>query len=111
MILLRDQRIRRTLGLIAGRVAGEALLGSLGAEGVLDQLVCRAPTPEFAALFADECRHRLDSLRDESLRRLALLKMEGYTNAEIAGQLNCGLRTVDRKLELIRKTWRAEGPT
>jgi hypothetical protein len=30
--------------------------------------------------------------------------MEGYENEEIARQLGCGLRTVERKLNLIRKT-------
>ena len=66
------------------------------------------PTPEFAAMVAEECRHRLDGLRDETLRRVALLKMEGYTNEEVADRLGCGLRTVVRKLELIRKAWTAE---
>jgi hypothetical protein len=36
------------------------------------------------------------------------LKMEGYTDAEIADRLDCGLRTVVRKLNLIRKAWCAE---
>jgi DNA-directed RNA polymerase specialized sigma24 family protein len=35
-------------------------------------------------------------------------KMEGYTNAEIAQRLACSLRTVERRLELIRNTWQAE---
>jgi DNA-directed RNA polymerase specialized sigma24 family protein len=29
-------------------------------------------------------------------------KMEGYRNDEIATQLGCGLRTVERKLQVIR---------
>jgi len=31
--------------------------------------------------------------------------MEGYTSAEIAAKLNCTLRTVERKLRLIRQIW------
>ena len=31
--------------------------------------------------------------------------MEGHTDAEIAARLGCGLRTVVRKLTLIRKAW------
>jgi DNA-directed RNA polymerase specialized sigma24 family protein len=65
------------------------------------------PTPEFAAMMAEECRLRLDALRDETLRRIALLKMEGCTNEEVAERLGCGLRTVVRKLDLIRKAWTA----
>src|SRR5262245_30617189 len=51
------------------------------------------PTPEFAALVADECRYLLGQLRDDALRTVALLRMEGYTNAEIADQLGCSLRS------------------
>ena len=48
------------------------------------------PTPEFAALVADECRRLLDRLGDETLRTVAVWKMEGETNAAIAARL--GLR-------------------
>ena len=74
----------------------------------LDLRAGTTPTPEFAAMVAEECRLRLDGLRDETLRRVALLKMEGCTNVEVAGRLGCGLRTVVRKLELIRRAWLAE---
>jgi DNA-directed RNA polymerase specialized sigma24 family protein len=66
------------------------------------------PTPEFAALFAEECRRLLAGLRDDSLRMVAVLRMEGYTNEEIARQLRCSLRTVARKIELIRSAWLCE---
>ena len=89
-----------------GRVRGESALDGEGA--TLDDLPGAVPTPEFAAMVAEECRHRLDGLRDETLRRVALLKMEGYANEEVADRLGCGLRTVVRKLELIRKAWTAE---
>jgi DNA-directed RNA polymerase specialized sigma24 family protein len=63
------------------------------------------PTPEFAAIMADECGRLLARLPDETLRRVALLKMEGDTSEEIAERLGCSLRSVARKLELIRRTW------
>ena len=74
----------------------------------LEQVVGREPTPAFAAMIADECRRLLESLGDETLRRIALLRMEGYSDPEIAANLGCGLRTVGRKLELIRKAWLRE---
>jgi DNA-directed RNA polymerase specialized sigma24 family protein len=66
------------------------------------------PTPEFAALVADQCRSLLGLLRDDSLRQVALLRMEGYTNEEVASRLRCSLRTVARKIEIIRRTWVGE---
>ncbi len=74
----------------------------------LDLIVGREPTPAFAAMVADECRRLLEALGDETLRRIALLRMEGYSDPEIAARLGCGLRTVGRKLELIRKAWLRE---
>jgi RNA polymerase sigma factor (sigma-70 family) len=76
----------------------------------IEQIATAEPTPEFAALVADECRRLLASLADERQRQIAILRMEGYTSEEIAQHLGCGLRSVVRKLDLIRKTWLAEGP-
>jgi DNA-directed RNA polymerase specialized sigma24 family protein len=66
------------------------------------------PTPDFAAQVAEECRRLLDGLGDARLREVAVWKMEGYTNEEIARQLGCSLATVERKLSVIRKAWERE---
>jgi DNA-directed RNA polymerase specialized sigma24 family protein len=76
-----------------------------GAENLLEQFIGEEPTPEFAALVAEEHRNRLESLKDETLRRIATWKLEGYTNEEIAVLLGCALRTVANKLKLIRLKW------
>jgi DNA-directed RNA polymerase specialized sigma24 family protein len=59
---------------------------------------------------AEECHCLLGRLRDESLREVARLRMGGYTNEEVADRLGCSLRTVARKVELIRRSWLAEEP-
>jgi RNA polymerase sigma factor (sigma-70 family) len=74
----------------------------------LTQLLNREPTPEEAAEVADECRRLLDSLQDPELRQIALWKVEGYTNEEIADQLDCVPRTIERKLSRIRLLWKHE---
>ena len=66
------------------------------------------PTPEFVALMNDEYRRLFGSLGDESLRVVALMKLEGFSNEEIARSLDCSVRTVERKLDLVRKRWLAE---
>ena len=91
-----------------GRQRNEAdLAGSLGGGPAmgLEQLVGEEPTPEFAALVAEEYRNRLEALDDETLRRVASWKLEGYTNEEIAARLGFALRTVANKLKLIRLKW------
>jgi DNA-directed RNA polymerase specialized sigma24 family protein len=33
------------------------------------------------------------------------LRMEGYTDAEVADRLRCSRRTVQRRLEVVRRHW------
>ena len=73
-----------------------------------EQIMGPEPTPELAAQVADECQRLLASLDNDELRTVALWKMEGYTNDEIAAKLNCVSRTVERKLRLIRSRWKQE---
>jgi DNA-directed RNA polymerase specialized sigma24 family protein len=68
----------------------------------VDQLLGAGPTPELAAQMTEECRRLLDALGDDSLRSVALWKMERYTDEEIAGRMGCIRQTVGRKLKLIR---------
>ena len=56
----------------------------------------------------EECRRLLECLTSEELRTIAICKMEGYTNAEIAERLDCATTTVERKLQRIRAQWKAE---
>jgi RNA polymerase sigma factor (sigma-70 family) len=75
-------------------------------EGVdLEELCAAEPTPAFAAEVAEQCQKLLDCLDDDELRLVALYKLEGYTNEEIAAKLGCVTRSVERRLRFIRKTW------
>jgi DNA-directed RNA polymerase specialized sigma24 family protein len=74
----------------------------------LANIVSAEPTPEIAAELAENCQRLLDLLGDEELRAIAMQKMEGFTNEEIAGQRQCAPRTVERKLALIRGHWEKE---
>jgi DNA-directed RNA polymerase specialized sigma24 family protein len=72
------------------------------------QIIGREPTPEFAAQFSEECERLLTSLGNDELRAVALWKMEGDTNEEIAQKLGCVLRTIERRLRIIRALWSKE---
>jgi RNA polymerase sigma factor (sigma-70 family) len=92
-----DQRKRRTHG------KGEADPELLPA----DEL-----SPEAAAQVTEEFERLLDALADPVLQTIALWKMEGFTNKEIAQKLSqvrqTHERTVERKLERIRAIWSKE---
>jgi DNA-directed RNA polymerase specialized sigma24 family protein len=101
----RERRQKRGGGKVRGTVDLRDANTNLG--GLAD-LAAPDPTPEFAAQVADECRRLLVGLRDDSLRAVAQLRLEGFTNEEVADRLGCSLRTVARKVELIRRAWLTE---
>ena len=76
----------------------------------LDGLSCPEPTPEFAVLAMENLENWL-SLLDEEPRKVALLKLAGYKNSEIAEQLQTPQRNIERRLALIRKVWEEAGAT
>jgi DNA-directed RNA polymerase specialized sigma24 family protein len=76
---------------------------------VLEGAVGPEPTPELASQVAEGCRRLLDALGDETLRRVALWKMEGYTNKEVAEKLGVVEETVERKVRRIREIWTDRG--
>jgi DNA-directed RNA polymerase specialized sigma24 family protein len=66
------------------------------------------PDPAEAAAMAEEGARLLCLLPDEQLRQIAVWKMEGYTNAEIAAKIDRSEPTVERKLMRIRELWQGE---
>ncbi len=64
------------------------------------------PTPADAAALSEALEERLLALGDPILRQIAVRKLEGYTNKEIARELDdCTERTIERKLGRIRAKW------
>jgi DNA-binding NarL/FixJ family response regulator len=53
---------------------------------------------------AIECEELL-ALLDDRLREVAILRLHGYTNQEIAEQLGRSVKSVERYLKLIRVEW------
>ena len=53
----------------------------------------------------EECQNLLQMLVRDEVKQVALLKVEGYTNEEIAEMLDCTRRTVQRRLDFIRSVW------
>ena len=101
--LLATRTISRAIDLIRRHRPGQVV-----SEDDAQRLLTREPTPEEAAVTADECRRLLDLLGEPELRQIALWKVEGYTNEEIAARLDCVPRTVERKVRRIRLLWQQE---
>jgi DNA-directed RNA polymerase specialized sigma24 family protein len=71
-------------------------------------LIGREPEPVVAAQVVEEYERLLEELGDDVLRSVAVWKLEGYTNKEIAAQLGRAPATVERKLRTIRDAWAKE---
>lgn len=80
---------------LAGDDSGQPALEFPGAE----------PDPAEAVALAETCARLLDRLGKEDLRQVALWRLEGYSNAEIARRLGRHEGTVERKLHMIREIW------
>jgi RNA polymerase sigma factor (sigma-70 family) len=112
-LIERDQRQKRG----GGEVRGDSVFRGDDAntlpldqepsdmEPGFDGLSSGNPTPDIAAVVADETRQLLASLDDELAQQVAVLKMEGYTHEEIAKKLACTTRTVERRIKQIREQW------
>jgi RNA polymerase sigma factor (sigma-70 family) len=74
---------------------------------VLEQMDSSGPSPAEAALLNEALERRLEVLDDAQLREIALWRLEGYTNGEIAARLDCTERSIERRMERIRSKWTA----
>ncbi len=89
-----------------GHVLTEAALTHPdGAPLPLDEVAVARPADEFDI----HCEELLGQL-DPELREIALLRLLGFRNREIADRLACTERKVERKLNLIRLAWEAAWP-
>jgi RNA polymerase sigma factor (sigma-70 family) len=98
----KQMREKRDVGreqTIAGQDDGES------GQWVLEQMDSSGPSPAEAALLNEALERRLEALDDVQLTEIALWRLEGYTNREIADRLDCTERSVERRMERIRNRW------
>ena len=95
---IRDETAKKRGG---GNLQGESALGQQGILG----FAANEPTAEFATQMAEELGYLRELLKDDGLEQIAMYRLQGFTNAEIAEKMNCVERTTDRRLALIRRIW------
>ena len=101
-------RAESTLRSGGGRILNETALANPNDHGSpIDNFPTNRPPDDFEAILVEEVELRLDSLNDETLRRVAVERMEGHRNPEIAKKLQMSLRSVERKLTLIKDIFRS----
>ena len=70
-----------------------------------DSDVAGAAPPDLSIQVEEELEYLLSILPEPALKEIARLKAEGKSNEEIAEAQSCGKRTIERRLELVRRIW------
>ena len=87
-----------------GAVRGESGFVEFGDAGI-NAIAGNQQTPDVLAEVSESCDQLLNAIPDETMKKIVLLKFQGATNGEIASELKCTRRTIERKLERIRRIW------
>ena len=91
-----------------GHVRGESVFARAGHDDEspgFQQFSDLSPSPQLLVMLEEEGKRLLEQLEDETLRQVAVWRLEGFTNDEIAGKLGLTTRSVERKLHRIREKW------
>ena len=112
-VIIRRKVSKRLRYHYAEKRGGGAIRGDSVFDGAADGRTRRQrrdqfpdPSPESPEAVFAQCSELFELLEEDSLQQIAAMKLEGYTNEEIADALDCGLRSVERKLFRIRLKWR-----
>jgi len=87
------------------RGGGQIVHSLAGADSAQMPVASAEPDPAEATMLAEQAQQLLDLLPDANLRQIAVWKLEGYANHEIAQRLGRSEPTVERKLRRIREAW------
>lgn len=74
----------------------------------LDQLLSDEIDPLSSAAIRDECAYLVSLLEREDIKRIALLRLDGFTIQEIVEATGISKRSVLRKMHRIRAAWESE---
>jgi DNA-directed RNA polymerase specialized sigma24 family protein len=102
----REAALKRGAGKVHGESGFDWSGGATSKPGI-QGVAAKAPCPATLAELKEGFQNMLDALEDETLQKIAIWSMEGYTNQEIATRIGRSLSSVDRKLRLIRGKWAA----
>lgn len=96
----------------SGRVAHESSFERSGnSASLFEGIPSEVVTPDVQVMITERCAELLESLQDEQLQAIAVMKTSGAGNSEIAKALQISTRSVERRLATIRQIWSEDSKT
>ena len=91
------------------RGGGVELISLDGDASTSIEIAGNEPSPEMVVMMQESMAQFFSQLGVGELQELAVAKLEGYSNAELARRFGCSERTIERRLHLIREKSQQEG--
>ncbi len=83
-------------------------LNESGDDETIIEAIGDEPSPEMVVMMQESVEQFFSHLGVGHLRDLAVARLEGYSNAELARRFECSERTIERRLHLIREKCQQE---
>lgn len=91
------------------RRGGDVKIHSLGGDDeTIIEVIGDEPSPEMVLMMQESVEQFFSHFGVGQLQELAVAKLEGYSNAELAQRFGCSERTIERRLHLIREKYQQE---
>jgi RNA polymerase sigma factor (sigma-70 family) len=94
-----------------GTTRGESVFisaGSVDDNYGINQILDENQMPDSADRVLETYEKLLPEIGDEKTLNTIMLRMEGYTNREIAEKMECSVSRVEQRISKIRKAWQSE---
>jgi len=89
-----------------GSVRGDSIWVQAGENNLLhEQQDMKQALPDICVELLETTDMLFRQLKDDDMRKIARLLLEGYRIDDIAAELDCVRRTIERKIAQIRKVW------
>lgn len=91
------------------RRGGDVEIHALGDnDEAVSEAIGNEPSPEMVLMMQESLAQFFSHLGVGHLQELAVAKLEGYSNADLARRFGCSERTIERRLHLIREKCQQE---
>lgn len=107
-LLVREGRAKRGGGQVRGESALPEAGSATGPQG-MNRVAGDDLPPDLVAAAADALQRLLDLLPTDYLREAARLRLDGYSNEDIAAKFQRSTVAVERWFNIIRRCWREKG--